>query len=104
METQFELDPTKNNQEELSNAEVEMKRYRGKEEDFSKQKAGMKWFNDGDRNTRFFHKYVKGRHKRLAIHERTEAIFEKQFTEAGQIEDKCIIEVIPKLITADQNQ
>lgn len=69
MEIQFEMNPTVSNREELSLAEAEMKKYRAWEEDFWKQKARMKWFNDGDRNTRFFHNYVKGIRKRFAIHE-----------------------------------
>lgn len=51
METQFEINPTRKIREELSHAESEIRKYRGWEEDFWKQKVGMKWFNDGDRNT-----------------------------------------------------
>lgn len=33
------------------------------EEDYWKQKAGMNWFRKGDKNTKFFHPYVKGKKK-----------------------------------------
>lgn len=29
----------------------------------------MRWFNDGDRNTKFSHSYVKGRRRRLQLNE-----------------------------------
>lgn len=29
----------------------------------------MAWFYDGDRNTTFFYNYVRGRRKRLYVHE-----------------------------------
>ncbi|XP_059310994.1 uncharacterized protein LOC132062436 [Lycium ferocissimum] len=50
-EIQFELQPTPSD----------------REKEFWKQKAGMQWFQDGDRNTRFFHAYVQGRRKSLQL-------------------------------------
>lgn len=38
----------------------------GKEE-FWRQKAGIEWFKDGERNTKLFHTMVKGRRARLKI-------------------------------------
>ncbi|XP_019241016.1 PREDICTED: uncharacterized protein LOC109221004 [Nicotiana attenuata] len=37
------------------------------EEEFWKQKSGMAWFKDGDRNTKFFHAQVNGRRRRLQL-------------------------------------
>ncbi|KAG5590657.1 hypothetical protein H5410_041171 [Solanum commersonii] len=37
------------------------------EEKYWKQKAGIPWFSEGDRNTKFFHNLVNGRRKRLLI-------------------------------------
>ncbi|XP_070039538.1 uncharacterized protein [Nicotiana tomentosiformis] len=37
------------------------------EEEFWKQKASMSWFQDGDRNTKFFHAQVNGIKKRLQL-------------------------------------
>lgn len=31
------------------------------------QKAGYEWFENGDRNTRFFHSLVKGRRQKLKV-------------------------------------
>jgi len=47
--------------------EVELKNYLRIEEDFWRQKAGMKWFSEGDMITKFFHSYVKGRRKKLHL-------------------------------------
>lgn len=41
-ETQFEIQPTAENREELSKAEADLNRLRKIEEEFWKQKAGMK--------------------------------------------------------------
>ncbi|KAK4737372.1 hypothetical protein R3W88_001069 [Solanum pinnatisectum] len=32
---------------------------------FWQQKAGYKWFESGDRNTKFFHSLVKGRRQKM---------------------------------------
>ncbi|KAK4730439.1 hypothetical protein R3W88_023427 [Solanum pinnatisectum] len=48
---------------ELSKSNVDLKRFMKIEEEFWKQKAGMRWFKDGDKNTKFFHAYVNGRRK-----------------------------------------
>lgn len=47
---------------------AELRKYRKLEEDYWKQKAGMTWFKEGNKNTKFFHDHVKGRRKRLMIH------------------------------------
>lgn len=49
--------------------EEELHKFYHIEEDYWKQKSGMKWFNDDDRNTKEFHSYVKGRRRRLHINE-----------------------------------
>uniref|UniRef100_A0A0V0IHV1 Putative ovule protein n=1 Tax=Solanum chacoense TaxID=4108 RepID=A0A0V0IHV1_SOLCH len=66
-ETQLEMSPTEANRATLSKANAELKRYLKIEEEYWRQKAGMKWFQDGDRNTKFFHSYVKGRRRKLHI-------------------------------------
>ncbi|KAK4723823.1 hypothetical protein R3W88_026602 [Solanum pinnatisectum] len=55
--------------EELHRMEVELKKFLKIEEEFWRQTAGMKWFSNGDKNTKFFHSYVKGRRKKLHISE-----------------------------------
>lgn len=61
---QFELNPTQPNRERLQKVQAECIRYLALEEEFWKQKAGMAWFQDGDRNTKFFHPQMNGRRKR----------------------------------------
>jgi len=68
-EIQLEIQPSASNRVELSIVAAELKKYLQVEEDFWRQKAGMKWFSDGDRYTKFFHSYVKGKRKKLHIDE-----------------------------------
>lgn len=44
-----------------------MRRLARIEEEYWKQKAGINWFKDGDKNSKFFHSYVKGRRKKLEL-------------------------------------
>jgi len=66
-EAQLEINPSAGNREELSKAEADLKKYLHMEEEYWKQKAGMRWFQDGDKNTKKFHSYVKGRRRKLHI-------------------------------------
>ncbi|XP_075084813.1 uncharacterized protein LOC142168055 [Nicotiana tabacum] len=52
---QFEEHPTQLNRERLRKVHAELIRYLALEEEFWKQKSGMQWFKDSDRNTKFFH-------------------------------------------------
>ncbi|XP_059301818.1 uncharacterized protein LOC132053727 [Lycium ferocissimum] len=56
-ELQFENNASRENRMQLHQAQAELTRFLHLEEEYWKQKAGMKWFNDGDRNTNFFHSY-----------------------------------------------
>lgn len=53
----------------MKRAEANLKKYIYLEEEFWRKKAGMRWFKDGHKNTRFFHNYVKGRRKKLHVAE-----------------------------------
>ncbi|XP_059288934.1 uncharacterized protein LOC132042405 [Lycium ferocissimum] len=118
-EVQFELQPTLHNRERLQRVQADLNRYLHLEEEFWKQKAGMQWFNDGDRNTRFFHAYVQGRRKRLQLRRIqdqqgtwledpdaivTEAInfFTTQFIKEEDPDDFEILDQLPTLISEDQ--
>lgn len=80
----------------------------------------MRWFKDGDKNTKFFHNYVKGRRKRLRIHDiqttqgdtvkSTKNIgaaaveyFENHFREDSSTVNYDMLQVIPHMITSEQN-
>ncbi|XP_055814140.1 uncharacterized protein LOC129883523 [Solanum dulcamara] len=66
-ETQFQNIPTPTNRQELHKVQAELNKYLHLEEEFWKQKAGMQWFQDGDRNTKTFHAHVQDRRKRMQI-------------------------------------
>lgn len=68
-EIQFEIIPSPEHTKELKKVKADLKWWMKVEEAFWQQKAGMKWLKDGDRNTRFFYSYVKGRRRKLHIDE-----------------------------------
>ncbi|KAH0693413.1 hypothetical protein KY285_020510 [Solanum tuberosum] len=120
-EIQLEVNSSPENREALKRAEAELRKFLHVKEEFWKQKAGMRWFQDGDRNTKFFHNYVKGRRKKLHLEEirtelgevvymseniRKEAIsfFEELFREEEIVENEEMLGVIPRLITDEQNE
>lgn len=61
----FEDEPTMENRIVLKNAQAELKMYLSLEEHYWKQKAGMTWFTEEDRNTRFFHNHVNEKRQKL---------------------------------------
>ncbi|KAG5610739.1 hypothetical protein H5410_022020 [Solanum commersonii] len=80
----------------------------------------MRWFKDGDRNTRFFHKYVEGRRKKLQLTQIqtaqgdvittsenicTEALsfFGEQFKKDNTHEGEEMLDITPKIIMVEQN-
>ncbi|WMV24107.1 hypothetical protein MTR67_017492 [Solanum verrucosum] len=120
-EIPFEIRPTQDNRCALSQTEAELRKYLHIEEEYWKQKAGMKWFKDGDRNTKFFHAFVKGRRQKLHIGEILTSqgemvqsndqigaaaveFFEDQFRENDLLNCPEMLENIPRLVTQDQNE
>ncbi|XP_060200225.1 uncharacterized protein LOC132628463 [Lycium barbarum] len=63
----FEENPIVQNKAKLRQVEDELTRVYALEEEYWKQKAGMEWFQDGDKNSKFFHNYVNGRRKMLQL-------------------------------------
>lgn len=54
---------------ELKKVDAKLVRYYCIKEEFWKQKSSLKWFKDGDRNTKIFHFVIKDRRKYLHISE-----------------------------------
>jgi len=120
-EAEFEANPTKQNRQRLQKVQAELIRYLALEEKYWKQKSGMSWFKDGDRNTKFFHAQVRGRRKKLQlsriqnsqgmwIEEEEEIVaeaiqfFQDQFSESAAPTSFDIIRHVPSLIYSGQNE
>ncbi|XP_060202706.1 uncharacterized protein LOC132631120 [Lycium barbarum] len=120
-EQEFEQNPTGLNRERLQRVQADLIRFYAIEETFWRQKAGMLWFQDGDRNTKFFHAHVNGKRRKLQLqriqdHTGTwldteeeiaqEAIrfFSDQFKEENIPTDFSMLDKIPKMVTEEQNQ
>jgi len=118
-ETQFELNPTVQNRERLQRVQAELIRVWALEEDFWKQKAGMAWFKDGDRNTKLFHAHVNGKRKlqlkriqdrndnlledQTAMAEEVVHFFQQQFHESNVPTDFRILDHVPLMMNEMQN-
>nr|XP_009619303.2 uncharacterized protein LOC104111332 [Nicotiana tomentosiformis] len=63
----FEEEPTIANRIVFQQAQAELKKYLSIKEQYWKQKVGMTWFAEGDRNTSFFHNHVNGKRKKLQL-------------------------------------
>ncbi|WMV24639.1 hypothetical protein MTR67_018024 [Solanum verrucosum] len=117
---QLEIQPSASNRADLNKVETELKKFLRLEEEFWRQKAGMKWFTEGDMNTKFFHSYVKGRRKRLHIAEIVTEhgitltsndqigqaaleFFGEQFQENDYVDDYAMLDHIPRCITNEEN-
>ncbi|XP_075101644.1 uncharacterized protein LOC142177080 [Nicotiana tabacum] len=116
----FEEEPTTDNRIVLQKAQSELKKYLSIEEQYWKQKAGMTWFAEGDRNTSFFHNHVNGKRKKLLLKRiksgsgvwiedqeqlATAAVdfYQKQFTNEGDASEFSLLNNVPSMVTMDQN-
>ncbi|XP_059314087.1 uncharacterized protein LOC132064926 [Lycium ferocissimum] len=114
----FEENPCEVNRMVLQQAQAEFKRYMHFEEEFWKQKAGVKWQSEGDRNTRFFHSLVNGRRKRMQLNriqndegawledrDQISAVaidfYQQQFSSEQTSSDYSILEHVRDIIGAD---
>ncbi|XP_070018360.1 uncharacterized protein [Nicotiana sylvestris] len=108
------------NRERLQKVQAEFIKCLALEEKYWQQKAGMTWFKEGDRNTKFFHAQVRGRRKRLQLNriqnsggtwieeeqeiaEEAIKFYEEQFTEAVTPSSFDILEHVPNMINNEQN-
>ncbi|XP_059281373.1 uncharacterized protein LOC132035072 [Lycium ferocissimum] len=119
-EQHFEEDPFEVNRMVLQQAQAEFKRYLHFEEEFWRQKSGIQWHTEGDRNTRFFHSLVNGRRKslQLTIIQNGEGdwidnsdfianvaieLYQRQFTQEATYSDYSILEHVQESVTQEQN-
>ncbi|XP_075074378.1 uncharacterized protein LOC142161983 [Nicotiana tabacum] len=101
--------------------QAEMIKYLALEEEFWRQKPGMLWFKDGDRNTKFFHAQVNGRRKRQKlswiqnslgnwieedhlIAEEVVRFYNDQFTESAVPNAFDILNHVPSMVDSDQHE
>ncbi|XP_060200867.1 uncharacterized protein LOC132629156 [Lycium barbarum] len=116
----FEEEPNIINRIVLQKAQAEMKKYLSLEEQYWKQKAGFKWYTEGDRNTSFYHNYVNGKRKRLHvagiddgdgnwldnmenIKEESVRFYQNQFSQEGDSNNFEILNHVPSMISYEQN-
>nr|XP_009759375.1 PREDICTED: uncharacterized protein LOC104211932 [Nicotiana sylvestris] len=116
----FEDDTSLENRIVLQQAQAELKKYLSIEEQYWKQKAGMTWFEEGDRNTRFFHNCVNGKRQKLQLKriqnsegsciedqdKLSEAVvdfFQKQFTKEGDPTSFDLLNNVPTMVTREHN-
>jgi len=119
-EVLFEVEPIVENRIVLQKAQSELKRYLSIEEQYWKQKVGMSWFAEGDRNTRFFHNHVNGKRQKLQLkriqnhdgnliesQERMADVavefFQKQFTQEADHTRPELLNNVPSMVACDQN-
>ncbi|XP_019234736.1 PREDICTED: uncharacterized protein LOC109215176 [Nicotiana attenuata] len=119
-ETEFERNPTFQSRQRLQKVQAELIRYLTLEKEFWKQKAGMNWFQDGDRNTKLFHAQVNGKRKRLQLKTIKNAegnwledttdmadeavrFFQNQFHEDAVPTNFRILDYVPTLVDNVQN-
>ncbi|XP_060177955.1 uncharacterized protein LOC132607892 [Lycium barbarum] len=118
---QFEADHSTQNRAMLHKVQAELNRYLHLEEEYWKQKAGLKWFEEGERSTKFFHSYVNGRRKKLRltsiqnencdwltskqdIVDEAVRFYSRQFSADKIPEDFDPLMHIPNIITSEHNQ
>lgn len=66
-EVQFKVDLSGPNKETLHKAQAKWKKQLQWKKKFWKHKAGIEWFQDGERNTKFFQTIVNWRRRRLRV-------------------------------------
>ncbi|XP_075074525.1 uncharacterized protein LOC107792240 [Nicotiana tabacum] len=119
-ETQFKVNQTVQNRERIQMVQADLIRVWPLEEEFWKQKAGMAWFKDGDRNTKLFHAHVNDKIRKLqlkriqdmnvnlledlsAIADEAVLFFQQQFHESTIPTDFRILDHVPVMLNEVQN-
>ncbi|VFQ63978.1 unnamed protein product [Cuscuta campestris] len=99
-EKEFLTNPSPSNRQALSLAQVELQNASLNEISFWKQKSHLNWLELGDRNSKFYQSYVKGRRKKLRIGRVRRG--EGSWTEDMEEIQKAAVEHYSKLFTASQ--
>ncbi|KAG5571555.1 hypothetical protein H5410_061321 [Solanum commersonii] len=116
----FDEDAFSENRIAMQRVNVEYNKYLHFEEIFSQQKVGYDWFENGDRNTKFFHNLVKGRRQKSRINrienshgdwlEEEGAIanevveyFDKKFQQEGDATSFSLLSYIFKAVSEEEN-
>lgn len=60
-------DNSETNRMELNKANVELVMHTKKEEAYWRQRVGMKWFKEGDANTKFFHSIMNVKRSKMTF-------------------------------------
>ncbi|XP_019260352.1 PREDICTED: uncharacterized protein LOC109238375 [Nicotiana attenuata] len=106
--------------EELNKGQAEYINWMTMQDSILKQKANIKWFEEGDFNTKYFHSLIREKRRRLQLHKikdhrdrwlegddniAKDAIrhFHKRFNITHQFKDTDILDCIPRIITGDDN-
>ncbi|GAA0160854.1 hypothetical protein LIER_17311 [Lithospermum erythrorhizon] len=119
-EAAFESSGLVEDREALQHAKAFHLRSLAMKEDFLKQQSGIKWLQEGDRNTAFYHNFVRKKRKKRAVLGIMEegnwldmpddiaqsgvAFYKDLFTHYLADADEEIIDCIPSMVTAEDNK
>ncbi|KAH0722633.1 hypothetical protein KY290_005290 [Solanum tuberosum] len=100
-------------------AHAQYYKYLKLQQEFSRQKVGIQWFLEGDKNTEFLHNLVKDRRKRLKISriqtangswedenkvlKKAVSFYKDQFSSNVEEDDTSVINIIPSLVNEEDN-
>nr|XP_009783630.1 PREDICTED: uncharacterized protein LOC104232192 [Nicotiana sylvestris] len=104
--------------EELNKGQAKYIKWMTMQDSILKQKANIKWFEEGDSNNKYFHSLIREKRRRLQLHKikyhrdrwvegddniakATIRHFHKRFNITHQFKD--ILDCIPRIITDDDN-
>ncbi|XP_060181837.1 uncharacterized protein LOC132611422 [Lycium barbarum] len=114
------IDNSKTSREELNKGHAEYVYWLNKQESILKQKSHIRWFEEGERNTKYFHAVIIERRRKLEISRimnnkgnwisgedkianKPVRYFEKLFNLRESNVDPQILDCIPECITDDNN-
>ncbi|GAA0168908.1 reverse transcriptase [Lithospermum erythrorhizon] len=119
-EADYEQSPTPEHREALQRTKANHLKCLAIEEDFLSQQSGIKWLAEGDKNTGFYHNYIRKRRKQSAVlgileegawltdSEEIAAsgvnYFKDLFTGDTTSEEVELVDCIPSLVTSSDNE